>query len=509
MIDNLCKKVALIIIAIFCIFIVNTYPQVRKPVAAGAFYPSNKYELKAMINNFLEKAGEPILKSKPNILICPHAGYIYSGQVAAYSFKEIRPFDYGTIILIGPSHIDYFEFASVYNGDYYETPLGKIPINKDLSKEITNNEKYIKLSNRGHLGPAFNRGEHCLEVELPFIQVIKSDIKIVPIIIGTMNYKVIQALGNKLGETLKNDNILIVVSSDLSHYHSYEECNKIDGRLIRQLKNMDPEKFYYGLISKDYEACGGAAITAALIAAKKAGINSIKILKHANSGDVPATSKDRVVGYLAAAIFKSKGGGKMSREKNKKETLLQGELNKQDQIYLIELAEETINRVVNGKPKPNPDDVPDKLKEERGAFVTINKHGELRGCIGYVLPVYPLYKTVIEAATGAALHDPRFKPVSPDELDDIEVEISVLTVPEKIDDPEKIEVGKHGLIIKRGFYQGLLLPQVAVEYGWDRETFLEHTCLKAGLPRNAWKDPDTEISIFSAQVFSRETLNRD
>nr|MBP7886610.1 AmmeMemoRadiSam system protein A [Candidatus Neomarinimicrobiota bacterium] len=153
-----------------------------------------------------------------------------------------------------------------------------------------------------------------------------------------------------------------------------------------------------------------------------------------------------------------------------------------------------------------PKDVPERLKVKRGAFVTLEKHHELRGCIGYILPIYPLYKTVIEMAKAAALDDPRFPPVSPSELKDITVEISVLTVPQKISDPSEIEVGKHGIIIKRGFNQGLLLPQVATDYGWDRETFLEHTCLKAGLPRDAWQDKNTEIQIFSAQVFNRETV---
>ena len=133
----------------------------------------------------------------------------------------------------------------------------------------------------------------------------------------------------------------------------------------------------------------------------------------------------------------------------------------------------------------------------------------MRGCIGILKAIYPIYKGVARFAYEAAFKDPRFPPVSPEELPEITVEISVLTLPRKIKSIDEIEVGKHGLIIKKGFYQGLLLPQVAVEYGWDRETFLEHTCLKAGLYRNAWKDPDTEISIFSAQVFNRETLKEN
>ena len=181
-------------------------------------------------------------------------------------------------------------------------------------------------------------------------------------------------------------------------------------------------------------------------------------------------------------------------------------LDTEEQKFLIQLAEDVINACVKGNPIPKPENIPAICKEKRGAFVTIEKHGQLRGCIGYILPVYPLYETVIEVAQSAALQDPRFNRVSPGELKDLEIEVSVLTVPERIDDPSIIEVGKHGIIIKRGYYQGLLLPQVATDYGWDRETFLEHTCQKAGLPTNAWQDKNTEISIFSAQVFNRETL---
>jgi len=186
--------------------------------------------------------------------------------------------------------------------------------------------------------------------------------------------------------------------------------------------------------------------------------------------------------------------------------LNKGELTKSEQIWLLDLAEATVTACVNKKPLPEPKDVPEKFKVKRGAFVTLEKNGELRGCIGYILPILPLYQTVIEMAQSAALHDPRFSPVTPNELKNITVEISVLTVPETITDPSVIEVGKHGIIMKRGYAQGLLLPQVATDYGWDRETFLEHTCLKAGLPRNAWQDKNTEIQIFSAQVFNRETL---
>lgn len=152
-------------------------------------------------------------------------------------------------------------------------------------------------------------------------------------------------------------------------------------------------------------------------------------------------------------------------------------------------------------------DIPESVKPQQGAFVTLHTlEGQLRGCIGYVTPVAPLYRTVVENTVNAARRDPRFPPVKPSETSDIEIEISAMTPPREIDSIDEIEVGKHGLIINRGLMRGLLLPQVATEYGWDKETFLNHTCLKAGLPETAWKDDRVKIEVFSADVFSESNL---
>lgn len=182
-------------------------------------------------------------------------------------------------------------------------------------------------------------------------------------------------------------------------------------------------------------------------------------------------------------------------------------LNIEEQKFILRLAEESVKSVVNGEDVLIPENLPDITREKRGAFVTLNKNEQLRGCIGYIVPIKALYETIIEMAEAASLHDPRFNPVNPHELQEIDVEISVLTIPYNIEDVNKIEVGTHGIIIKKGFSQGLLLPQVATEYGWDRETFLRQTCRKAGLSPDAWQEDKTEIQIFSAQVFSRKSLN--
>lgn len=171
---------------------------------------------------------------------------------------------------------------------------------------------------------------------------------------------------------------------------------------------------------------------------------------------------------------------------------------------LLRIARMEIEACLVGSEAPVPLELPEILKKKRGAFVTLHKKGHLRGCIGYIEARKPLYETVKEMALAAAFHDPRFSPLRKDEMPDILFEISVLSPLQRVHDINDIEVGRHGLYIVKGRYSGLLLPQVAVEYGWDRLTFLQQTCCKAGLPTQAWKETDTSIFIFSADVFSSD-----
>ncbi|HPB59137.1 MAG TPA: AmmeMemoRadiSam system protein A [Candidatus Saccharicenans sp.] len=181
-------------------------------------------------------------------------------------------------------------------------------------------------------------------------------------------------------------------------------------------------------------------------------------------------------------------------------------LNDQEKIFLLKLARETLNLYLEkGRwPEVSPDNP--KLTRKQGVFVTLKVNGELRGCIGYPLPVKPLYQAVMEMAVAAATEDYRFPPLSPEELDQLSIEISVLTRPKKVNRPEEVVVGRHGIIISKGYNQGLLLPQVPVEYGWDLETYLSHGCLKAGLPPDEWRR-GVNIEVFEAQVFSEDDYN--
>lgn len=483
--------------------------EIRKPAWAdslGGFYPQDPVKLTKEIADFYNKAKKEEIPGKIVALISPHAGYIYSGQVAAYGYKTLEGLKYQTIVVICPTHAVYFKGASIYNGKAYQTPLGTILVDKELALELSKIDKRIYLSDVGHStsGP---RVEHALEVQLPFLQVVLGNFKLIPIVLGPDDdYGMYEALGKALAKVLKGKDALIVASSDLSHYHPYAEAERLDSTVIRDVNAFNQKALFEDLTSDRCEACGGGPIISAMIAAKELGADKSKVVKYANSGDVTG-DKSGVVGYMSAVLYNTgKNPGDSPKEKAEKEVQKKKDtdsgISDKDKAFLLKLAKETIECKVKGVKCPDYKITSEVLKENRGAFVTIKKHGDLRGCIGYIQAIKPLYQTVQEMAEAAALNDPRFEPVTKEELKDLEIEISVLTPLKRITDVSQIQVGTHGILIRKGYYSGLLLPQVATENNWDRKTFLEQTCFKAGIyDKDCWKDKDTEIYIFSAEVF--------
>jgi AmmeMemoRadiSam system protein B/AmmeMemoRadiSam system protein A len=474
---------------------------VRKPAVAGQFYTGNPVALTKELTDFFNKAKKEPIPGKIIALIAPHAGYMYSGQVAANAFKLLEGLSFETVVVISPCHIAYFPGASVYNGGAYETPLGGISVDTALAGKIADQSERVFLSDKGH-GFVGMRGEHALEVELPFLQTVLGKFKLVAIVVGDQDYATCQALGQALAKVLEGEDALIVASSDLSHFHPYQEAVRLDNIVIGHVNSFDPEGLHKDLSSGVCEACGGGPIAATMIAAKGLGADKAQVLKYANSGDVTG-DKSGVVGYMAAVMYDSQAD--LKKEKKKSEEKKVGVdlgLSEEDKEILTDIARKTIQCKVKGETLPEFKVESPILKENRGAFVTIKEHGQLRGCIGYMKAMKPLYITIQEMAESAALRDPRFPPVTPAELDKLELEISVLTPLRKIEDINEIEIGKHGILLKKGYQQGVFLPQVATEQGWDRITFLEQVCHKAGIyDKNCWKDEDAEIYIYSAEVF--------
>jgi len=269
--------------------------QIREPIAAGSFYPSDKNKLEAQVEGFMQESTYFDLNGI-KALISPHAGYIYSGQVAAVSYRQVYDGSYDSVVIIAPSHSEYFENASIYPGSSYRTPLGLVEIDKELSEELVRDGEYIQYSLYGH------RNEHSLEVQLPFIQIALKDKKIVPLVIGKQSETILGSVGKTLGRVLKDRNTLIVASTDLSHYHPYEVAVETDKKVIGLIEQYDLEGLMRDFVSEELEMCGGGPVIASMIASKRMGAKRSKILEYKNSGDVSG-DKSAVVGYLAAAFY--------------------------------------------------------------------------------------------------------------------------------------------------------------------------------------------------------------
>jgi len=472
-------------------------PKTRPPLVAGGFYPADPAELSKMVDAFLANAAVAKLEGPPVAIICPHAGYPFSGQVAAHSYVLLKGRKFERVVVIAPSHYESFAFSSIYDGDAYATPLGSVPVDKAFAARLASLSPQIQISGRGH-GEVQGHGEHALEDELPFLQRVLGEFKLVPIIMGDQNYELCRALGVALAKAIGNSGTLIVVSSDLSHYHPYDEAVSIDRQTLQAIGEWDYLSLSRNFETRLWEACGGGPIIASMIAAERLGAKRAVILKYANSGDVTG-DKSRVVGYGAVALV---------REKARTEGKGAGfALDGKEKDALLRIARNAVEMAVKERKmfECSPGGM-ERLAEARGAFVTLKKHGELRGCIGYMTPMKPLCMTVRDVAIFAALQDRRFPPVTEAELGQLEYEISVLSPLRRVTDIQEIKVGKHGLLIKEGETEGVLLPQVPTEQGWDRKTFLEEVCLKAGLPKQAWQDEGADLFLFTALVFGEHSL---
>ena len=269
---------------------------VRPPAVAGMFYKGSPASLCKNVDELLEDARVPEIKGTIRALVSPHAGYVYSGFTAAHAYKPLRGRNYDCVIAVGPSHREYFDGISIFNGDDYETPLGKVPICEEMRSELLKIEKTIVSSTAGH------RSEHSIEVQLPFLQRVLGEFTLVPIIIGDQRKQLCFKLADAIARVKNDRNILLVASSDLSHYHSYDDAVRLDKRVIDAIVNFDPDAFMDELEEKSFEACGGGPIAAIMKAAQQLGAKNSAVLHYCNSGDVTG-DKSAVVGYLAAAFF--------------------------------------------------------------------------------------------------------------------------------------------------------------------------------------------------------------
>lgn len=482
---------------LFLLFVPGSQPglasEVREPAWAGTFYPADPDELVAAIDGYTNRAAAtPLAVPEParlRALVMPHAGYQYSGWTAAHAGLILKPGAFLKVVLTGPDHRVGFRNASVSGADFYRTPLGKVPVHRDARVLLGDPELFRTVA-------ASELAEHSLEAVLPFLQRYLGDFAMVPVVLGAADpAPIATAL-----ESLLDQQTLLVASSDLSHFLSYGEAVALDRSTIAQILAGDAA----ALGGTENSACGKSGLLVLLELARRRDWQPV-LLHYSNSGDT-AGDRNRVVGYATLAFY----------EKEVKKAMKEPEqLSSEEGRKLVELARLTISRSLN---QPIGAATAEKMagtlnapayQEKRGVFVTLHKQGQLRGCIGSLIGYRPIVEGVREHALNAAFNDPRFRPVTADELADLDIEVSILSEPTPLtyrdgaDLLAKLRPGLDGLIIRQGGASATFLPQVWEQLP-DPEAFLSHLCQKAGLPPLEWRQGRLEVLTYQVRYFAEE-----
>ena len=479
----------------------QTRPVVRPATQAGRFYDGNAQMLSHEVDSLLALHANEKQYNDVAALIVPHAGYYFSGNVAASAYAKLNPEKpYKRIFLIGPSHHEWFNGASVNNAvEYYATPLGEVKVDRETARKLIETDSVFAYRPKAH------DREHCLEVQLPFLQRRFGNVPpIVPIIISTNDFQKLSRIAGVLKPWFNEEN-LFVISSDFSHYPSYEDACKVDALTGEAIESGDVEQFISaldtnairGIANLATSACGEFPIISLMLMLDNQ--YKVKHLMYQNSGDIDDYDRSRVVGYHSFVVIRSETA---IPEHSKPDAQLSTDflLSDEDKRVLKEIAFQSIKDSLNGKSVHLQNTSNPILNQKCGAFVSLYKHGRLRGCIGHFGEDIPLQKVVAKMARAAAFEDPRFPPLRQNELDDVKIEISVLTPMRRIQSLDEFELHRHGIYIRKGYRSGTFLPQVADEVNWTKEEFVGHCSQdKAGLGWNGWRD--AELYVYEAIVF--------
>jgi len=506
---------------------------VRPSVLAGSWYEADPERLAALVDRYLAEAGEPPASSGAVVgLVAPHAGYVYSGRCAAHAYRTVAGRAIRRVILLGPSHTTRCRGLVLPRADYFATPLGRVEVDQAAGRFLVDQGGLFSQEEAAHAE------EHSLEIQLPFLQrTLEPGFKILPLVVGELGDADYARAAAAL-RPLCDQETLVVISTDFTHYGASfgyqpftdrvaENLARLDGDAVEQILELDLQGFLAYQRKTGATICGFRPLG---IMISRFGTNwdrgevAVDNLHYTTSASGTG-DWSHVVSYQALAVRSTPpdsdagdtpegtagetdpveavpvAGGNEAEE-----VAGVAGLTPSQQDLLLGLARETLRmHTLEGRrpPAERGAGLPAILFEQRGAFVTLHKKGRLRGCIGYIQARKPLWETVVDNTINAASSDHRFPPVSREELPQLDIEISVLSPLEKLSGPEAVEVGLHGLYIVSGFSSGLLLPQVPTEQGWDRETFLENLCLKAGLERDAYLR-GAELYGFTAQVFGEK-----
>lgn len=469
----------------------------RPAAFAGKFYDSNKQALTKQLESLFE-AGMMLLEknagdnSNLRALLVPHAGYMFSGSVAAAGFSLLLPDKkYNHVFVLASSHRFSFDGVAVYSGENYTTPLGKTKIDKKVTSDLMNKSDLFSEYNAAH------EAEHSIEVQLPFLQHrLGNDFSFVPLLLGTQNAKTCRNIAAVLQPYFTPENLWIV-STDFSHYPKYNDAVFVDETTVNAICSNNPQQLLSVLNDEKIlkteklatPLCGWTSVLTLLYLTEKQEVEFEKI-SYKNSGDAPFYGdKNSVVGYWSVAV-------------KSKETKF--DISETEKAELIKKARNSISFFVmtGGRSQLSAPETNGILNEKAGVFVSIYIDGKLRGCMGGFAGEQTLNEMVQRLAASSAC-DHRFHPVQAEEIDKMKIEISVLSPLKKIRSVDEITHGKHGIYIKQGFNSGTFLPQVAAKTGWTREEFLGHCARdKAGIGWNGWKN--AEIFTYEAIVFSEK-----
>lgn len=462
----------------------------REPAVAGLFYSADRQQLDKDVEHYL-KNSELEKTDKPKILIVPHAGYKYSGVIAAKAYSSLKQHSdkIKKVIIVGPSHYESLYGAALPSYDSFKTPLGKVSIDKVLSKQLANKNPFITVSDKAH------KKEHSIEVQLPFLQRVLKNFTIVPIAYGNIEP---ERLAEALKPYLNRKDTVIVFSADLSHYYSYDHAKQLDEHTANLISNNDAD------IYQEY-SCGSIGINAALILSKENNLYP-ETLDLKNSGDITG-DKSQVVGYGAWSFTENKNNKLVGLEKelNNLQSFIGVYKNELREIVQISLEE----AVENKQFKPSRSDYSNRLFDKGASFVTLIKNGKLRGCVGTIIPQEAIALDVANSTYRAAIQDKRFDKLSKEELKNLDYYISLLTNLERVrflseeDLLSKIEEGKDGLVIVDGNRQGLFLPSVWKEIP-DKKDFLQNLKIKAGLSPTYWSNKIIVYRFWTVEISKNE-----
>jgi AmmeMemoRadiSam system protein B/AmmeMemoRadiSam system protein A len=480
-------------------------PAERAPAVAGKFYPAESQRLRAALGAYLEDA-LPASSDRPLALIAPHAGYHYSGQIAADAWQQAANHEYDVIVILGANHsAPAFHGVSVFLGAGYRTPLGLATIDRELSVALAASETDFAYR------PEVHRAEHSVEVHVPFAQTLFPGVPIVTAVLGSDQLALCTRFGRSLAAALKGRRSLIVASSDLSHYPRHDDAVRADHTTLRAMARIDPAALVRTTERLMAErtaglstcACGRAPVLAASVASRALGATHGRVVSYANSGDVAIGDPQRVVGYGAVALLAGKGPPDTRALELPATVPADRPLTADERDAMLRFARMNIERWLESGTIPLARGFTPTLWRRQGVFVTLTKQGALRGCIGHMADDRPICEAVGAMALQAAFNDRRFTPVVAEELDEIEIEISLLSPLARIESAEAIEIGRDGVKLVKDGHSAVYLPEVPVEQGWDREETLRRLCIKAGLPADAWQQ-GAELYTFHTVIFGEE-----